>query len=303
LLAPNAGLLLTIVFWGSLIPVLSEMLLRWDVLFVAMFRYAMAAVILVGVYYLRERGPLLPPGVSIVQVFQLGSAMAAFSILYTFGVAHAHPVTAAVISACGPVIAGLVSWAVTRSRPGPELHLALALSVAGATIATVDLRPETETFALRGGEFLIMIASASWAWYSLKAQAWLAGSSQLRITSLTAMPAGAVLAAVWLLAMLAGLTEPLPRPDTRDVALFAWITVPGVVLGVMLWNYGVKRLGVVVASMFLNLIPVVAVLVALGFGVRPRAEQLIGGALVIAGLLQAQLRQLGVRRPGARRPR
>lgn len=295
LLAPNAGLLLTIVFWGSLIPVLSDMLLRWDTLFVAMSRYAMAAVILLGVYYLRERAPLFPGGVTVVQLFQLGSAMAAFSILYTFGVAHSHPVTAAVISACGPVIAGLVSWAVTKVRPGSELHLALGLSVTGATIATVDLRAETATFALRGGEFLIMIASASWAWYSLKAQAWLAGSSQLRITTLTAMPAGIVLATVWLLAMAAGLTDPLPRPDGRDVAMFAWVTIPGVVLGVMMWNYGVQRLGVVVASMFLNLIPVVAVLVAMGFGVRPRAEQLVGGALVIAGLLQAQLRQLGGR--------
>lgn len=58
------------------------------------------------------------------------------------------------------------------------------------------------------------------------------------------------------------------------------------------WNPGVKRLGVAVASMHLNLIPLVAALTAVSPGFEPRVEQLVGGLLVVAGVLQAQYRRL-----------
>ncbi len=49
-------------------------------------------------------------------------------------------------------------------------------------------------------------------------------------------------------------------PETAtDWLVFAWMTIVLVAFGVYLWNFGVKRTGVVVASLYLNLVPVVSI--------------------------------------------
>jgi len=63
-------------------------------------------------------------------------------------------------------------------------------------------------------------------------------------------------------------------------------------VGVIAWNYGVNRAGIVVAMLFLNLTPIVAIAITALLGTHPRPLQIAGGALVIAGVLQAQLRRL-----------
>ena len=53
-----------------------------------------------------------------------------------------------------------------------------------------------------------------------------------------------------------------------------------------LWNRSVRALGAARTAAFSNLVPVVALTVAWVYlGEQPRALQLAGGALVVAGLL------------------
>ena len=83
---------------------------------------------------------------------------------------------------------------------------------------------------------------------------------------------------------------------SRGLRRLSWVTVGAV----FLWNFGVSRLGVVVASLFLNLVPVSAVLIAAAMGTAPTLTQLVGGLLVLAGVLQAQLRRLRLARRAGR---
>jgi drug/metabolite transporter (DMT)-like permease len=64
----------------------------------------------------------------------------------------------------------------------------------------------------------------------------------------------------------------------------------------LFWNFGVQRLGLVVAALFLNLMPIITILVLALMGQMPTWLQLAGTALVVLGLLQAQLRSLPARR-------
>ena len=65
-----------------------------------------------------------------------------------------------------------------------------------------------------------------------------------------------------------------------------------VIAGLLGWNYGVRQLGVVVASLFLNFVPAFTILITTLQGRPPTTMQLLGGALVLAGVLQSQLRHL-----------
>ena len=68
-----------------------------------------------------------------------------------------------------------------------------------------------------------------------------------------------------------------------------FIGVFGTVGGYLLWISGVKQLGAANASLFFNLVPVFAALTAFAYGQQVTGLQLLGMAIVIAGLLIPRL--------------
>ena len=129
---------------------------------------------------------------------------------------------------------------------------------------------------------------------SLAAQRWLQGWSQLRIAAMTTSTGSVFTIAVYVVAGLLGAAHlPPALPSSwQDAAILAWIVVVLVAIGLIAWNHGVNRSGIVVALIYLNMMPVVAIAITALLGTPPRLFQIIGGALVIAGVLQSQLRRL-----------
>jgi drug/metabolite transporter (DMT)-like permease len=84
-----------------------------------------------------------------------------------------------------------------------------------------------------------------------------------------------------------------------DVAVIGWVVLASIVLGVLLWNYGVRHVGVVVASVYMNLVPIVAVAILALLGTPPTWTEVLGGLLVVTGVGYVQLRQAGRRRRAA----
>jgi drug/metabolite transporter (DMT)-like permease len=69
------------------------------------------------------------------------------------------------------------------------------------------------------------------------------------------------------------------------------------VLGVVLWNAGVRAVGVVTASLYINLTPIVTIaILVLVQGAQPTGQQLAGGALVLLGIVYSEWRILRARR-------
>ena len=61
-------------------------------------------------------------------------------------------------------------------------------------------------------------------------------------------------------------------------------------LGVFLWHSGVSRLGLPTASLYLNLNPVIGILVMAMLGFLPTWGQVAGAALVVSAVGISQLR-------------
>ena len=94
----------------------------------------------------------------------------------------------------------------------------------------------------------------------------------------------------FLVAHAVGLTHHDYTTDLqRDVEIFLVVTLGPLVIGVMLWNLSVARLGLSVTALHLNLIPVVVMLFAYAQGSVPELRQVFGMALVIAGVTIGQL--------------
>src|SRR5262249_29583936 len=148
-------------------------------------------------------------------------------------------------------------------------------------------------FDLRGGEILIIASQACWSWFSIASQRWMRGCSQLRIAGITTATGSSVLVLIYLLASALGAAQlpPVAPPSGVDLGVFAWLPLVPVLIGNLLWLHGVRRLGPVIAALFLNLTPVAAVLITTALGVEPNRQQLIGGGIVLLGILLAQLRR------------
>src|SRR3546814_21150199 len=101
----NLGLLFVALAWGSIIPALNLLLPVWDPYFLSAGRYLVGAPIFLILLRLFEPGPLLPRSVAQWRLWVLGGVgIGAFAPLFPLGVAHAPPVMAAIVSACGPEI-------------------------------------------------------------------------------------------------------------------------------------------------------------------------------------------------------
>jgi drug/metabolite transporter (DMT)-like permease len=294
----NLGLLAVAFAWGSQIPVLTVLLAHWDPYFLAAARYVLAVPVLLLMLRLLEPQHFDLSGLASPKVWILGTALGLFVPLYTLGIAHADPNTAAIIGSMGPVIAGLVGWIGFRLPIERSLWPSIALALAGGILATYNPDLAGSGFDIRGGEFLIILAALCWNWYSLAAQRWLGHWSQLKISVITMIPAALVSVVVHGGAIMLG-AAPWPFPAPRgalDVTLLLWMTATAVILGLILWNYGVRRLGIVISAFYLNFVPVFAILIISLLGTPPSAMQMIGGLLVLIGVLQSQLRRLPWRR-------
>jgi drug/metabolite transporter (DMT)-like permease len=290
------GLALLALLWGTMVPTVAHLLQRWDPFFLAAFRYIGALPVMWAALALLERRQPTAAANSRGdwRIWPLGIiGIGCYAALYTTGVYHCNPITAAILSATSPAIAAVVDRIVFKVPVDRRMLPAIALAILGSALATVHF-DGGDMFDFRGGEILMVTAFACWSWYSTAAQKWCRGWSQLRITTVTMTTGGVGLAVIFAVAVLLGAASfPPAMPDNAiDWLVFAWMTVVLVAFGVYLWNFGVKRTGVVVASLYLNLVPVVSISIFALSGTKPTAMQIIGGVLVIAGILMSELQML-----------
>ena len=73
-------------------------------------------------------------------------------------------------------------------------------------------------------------------------------------------------------------------PGLRAGSALLAMSVGGGVLSYLFWNAGIAKLGPARAAIFLNLVPVAAMVIAAFSDVPPNRAQLLGGALVIGAV-------------------
>ncbi len=286
-LRANGSLLTTSIVWGSFFPLVDRLLQTWDTLTLAAARLSFAALGLLTILVLREgrrafSGPLPWRRIWFAGGFGLGG----FTFFITVGIGASGAVPAAVISTSSPVIALILAWVLGRVPLRRAALIGVAFAVSGGLV--VVFAPGRSFDGVRGGEIFVLLAAVAWVWQSLMSQQWLAGLSQLRIAALLSAAGALNLTVLASVLALAGVTAPVADLSPESLAILAYLALVGGSLGNFLWYFGVSRLGVTVASMYNNLIPVFAVLVALLLGTELVWTQLAGGALILAGVVWAQ---------------
>ena len=295
--AGNFVLALGTSVWATHFLVTDYLLQNWDPYFVTAGRLLSATFFLMTAYTLQARGRPLRrvPWRPTLMLSTAGIAVS--TVCLTLGVQHAGPVSASIVAATAPIVAAFVARVVFRANLGGAVLFGAVVAVAGGVVAALGTRAEG-IGEWRGGELFILAAVTLFTWYSIGAQRWLTGLSQLGISAITIMTGGlALLAALPILVGL-GIAEVRLQLDTRSVLSVLYLGAGPASFALFTWHWGISRVGVTIASIYSNLAPVVVVLIRMIQGEPPTSFHLIGGALIIAGVLFAQLLPPGTKRRG-----
>jgi drug/metabolite transporter (DMT)-like permease len=289
----SAGLLFTALIWGSMTPLLKVLTEVIDIWLLAALRYVLGLPFLALCLLLAAPRRQVTRKLDIGQLALLGLAMMAFSVLYTVGVRYSHPVTAVIVLNFGPVISAVMARIMLGTRTAPGFGVALGLSLAGGMLVVYGTPGARERgLGLEGGEPLLLIAQICWQWYSIRAQQWFGDRGQIGLSTITSAAAALWMLVGYLTLLGAGVAGgPPPTLAWHHIAYLVWICVFGVAVAILLWNVGVSRLGLPVASLHMNATPVFAVLTAAAIGLPPTAWQIVGGVIVLAGIVYMQLLQ------------
>jgi drug/metabolite transporter (DMT)-like permease len=288
-LVANLGLTLMIFAWGAFFPILELLLMRWDVYSATLGRQVLGTIFLFALVIAARRRSPLPTFIPWGRILLLGGiGVAIGSLLTSFGVLFSSGLSSAIISTTNPIGAALTAAALYREPLGRGMLLGTILSVAGGLI-TVMGSQSLEHAHFRGGEILIVVANVLWTWMSMAAQRWLRGFTQLQITAFT-VGAGAF----WLLIPLPLLatSDLVDLRVDRSVESLGMIVFAGILpiaLGNLFWHYGVSRVGIVVASMYSNLLPAAALVITVLLGGSFTWLQVAGSIVILAGVFTAQL--------------
>ena len=187
---------------------------------------------------------------------------------------------AALIIATCPAFIAAASALLLKERIGRGALAGIPLSVlgAGVVVSRGDLRQITAG-GVGWGELFILSCVASWVAYSLIGKAVMQKLSPLASVSYSAV-VGAVALAVPAV-LLEGLGPNLRAASLLDWVAIAYLAVFGTVLGFVWFYEGVKLIGPTRAGLFINIVPISAVVLAFVMLGEPITLSLAAGAILV----------------------
>lgn len=284
-----AALLFATMAWSSLFFIGQSLLGVLDPVWFTTLRYTLATLGLLALVQLFGHTPWRKLVLHARRLTGFGLAgYGAFSLLVFIGLAHSLPAHGAVIMATIPLSALLVRWALDGIRPAPRALAAALVALTGVALVAGLFggagAADKAASSVLLGDLLTLSGTLGWVFYT-RGAASLPELSALEYTALTA-----VASLPWLLlfAVAASLAH-LATPPTLAALGPVWpkllyIAAVPTVAAALAFNFGVRRLGAPSGTLFLNFVPVSALVISAALGSWPRPHEL-GGALLVGAAL------------------
>lgn len=282
--AIEAALVLMAVIWGVNFSVVKYGTQVMEPIAFNALRMLLGAVVLLALALGRPAARPAPRDLrKLLLLGVLGHCV--YQVLFINGIARTRAGTAALVIAASPAMVALVARLFGHDRLPVRAVVGIGLSIAGVSLV-LGGTAATEGGSHVLGDLMILVAVACWAFYTN----WLVELTQRVDAVQTA--AWTLVGGVVPLALLAG--PALARVEWGAVTWLTWgaVAYAGVgamVIAYLIWYRGVHLIGPTRTSMFANLQPVVAVLVAwVALHEVPTLVQGLGASTVIGGLYLAR---------------
>ncbi|MEW4487170.1 DMT family transporter [Thalassoglobus sp. JC818] len=283
-LLADASLFGVVLIWGINMPVMKIGLEHMNVYAFNAGRLTLSAAVLM-VIAIRARS-FRPSQISRsmwkhVAVYAF-IASGLYQVLFLLGIARTTSGNAALIMTSVPMWTALLA----RFLIGERLSRMAWTGLIGAFVGTCVV---TATNGVSGdssyflGNVIMLIAALTWSYGTVKSRQILTSVSPLTlsaIASVSMLPLHFMIAGPNVLQDFTALT----RADAFFPILYSGIFSTGFALA--MWNFGVRQTGAAHASVYQNLIPVIAMLSAWMIrGETVSLSQIMGGVMIIGGLM------------------
>jgi len=276
-------LLLTAIFWGGTF-VAAKSLSHVNPLDAAFVRFTIASIFLLGITrQLEGRLPRIKKDQVLPLVLLGSTGVFAYNILFFTALHHINAGKAALIIATNPIIISLLSAILFKEKLNLIKCLGILMSVTGAMVVISNGHlTDIVSYDMGQGELLICGCVLSWVAYSLIGKSVMGKLSPLAAVCYSSV-AGTILLA--LASIFKGDLATIGSWSITDWFSLFYLGFFGTVLG-FLWYYeGIREIGPMKASVFINFVPISAIIFAWFLLDEPITPSLFTGAiLVISGV-------------------
>jgi len=276
-------LLLTAVFWGGTFIAARVVTQNVGPFSAAFLRFAIASLFLVSIIIRLEGGLPRLKRDQIIPVILLGmTGVFAYNIFFFLGLKTVTAGRASVIIAMNPIFIALFAHLLFKERLSRINVTGILLCVTGAIVVISKGNPPALLQGgLEGGELYILGCVASWVLYSLIGKHTMQEISPMAAVTYSCLIGGALL---FVPACIEGLLADVAGYRRVDWLGIAYLGFFGSVLGFTWFYQGIKKIGASRAAVFINFVPVSAVILAvLLLGETLDISLITGGGMVIGG--------------------
>ena len=194
-----------------------------------------------------------------------------------YGVQMLPASTSSLIVGSFPAMTLVLECLIDKTRPQPLKTIGIVLAFLGVAVLALTESGEGGTNVLLGS-LILMFGGLCWSLYNFAMRLVMGKYSTMTITTWQTL-FGALGFIPFV--MVEGLPQSLPSPTAW--ASLAYLVLGCTVVGFVLYNWGLEDLEPSTATSLSNLIPVFALALILGEHIS--AQQLLGGAIVVAGIV------------------
>ena len=273
-----AALIGAMAIWGGTYVVTDAVLGAMGPLAILLFRFAIAFAVLAPFAWragFRPRMIFQP----IFLLFGF-TGMVLHLALENFGLQHTSPGSASLVIATAPAVTLAASVVFLRERLTLVRSLGIVLSVAGAALVTqAGVASDGRGELL--GNLLVFAGVLAWGIYAVQGKKLSTSVPGVVSTAASAGAATLLIAPVAIVEMFVGRA---PSFDAGSVAGILFLGAGANAAAFALWNISLKHVDASVAGSYINLVPVIGVVLAIMLGETMTAMQWVGGAIVMAGV-------------------
>jgi drug/metabolite transporter (DMT)-like permease len=243
----------------------------------AFYRMLVPALVLLPTFLLHREGTgLRRPMLGIIA---LGGVFFALDLaLYNTSILKTSAANATLLGNNTPIVVGLLSWMVFRKRPSNAFWLGLLLALGGTLLILWADLGKLVRFGM--GDLMALVAAGCFAVYLLATERVRTSTSTLGFLRLAMISSTLVL---FLINLILGIS--LSFPHRRTLWAVLGLGLVSQLGGYLALTYALGHLPATITSVSLLVQgPLTAVMAAILLGEAPTWPQIVGGALVLAGV-------------------
>ncbi|MFD1038278.1 DMT family transporter [Virgibacillus byunsanensis] len=277
-------LLLVPLFWGGAFVAAEHVITEIPPVTAAAFRFGTAGIVLLIFVLVQKKIDFTAIKKQWIPILFMGiTGIFGYNVFFFHGLALTSAINGSLIVATTPVLVTLGAVIFLNEVWNKQLGLGLFLSLVGVvTVISNGSLTTLLNLQFNGGDLLFMGGLLCWVTHGLLGKIVMRDVSPVVTTTLTTI-IGSLFLSIW--SVFEKGWGDILYMSRQSFAEMLFMIICSSVIGFLLWNNGIKKIGASKSSIYMNLVPISTALIAVVlYGSPITFIQIIGMIMVILGV-------------------